>query len=73
MANTAFPIFCMAPTSLLQIYATMAGPMCRFLNAAALSKDPVTRMQFVMAASVCFLVPMHSWGKPLNPILGETF
>jgi hypothetical protein len=31
------------------------------------------RMKFVIAASIAFLYPCHTWDKPLNPILGETF
>lgn len=30
-------------------------------------------MKLVMTASVAFLHPCHNWGKPLNPILGETY
>jgi hypothetical protein len=30
-------------------------------------------MKFVMTASIAFLYPCHHWGKPLNPILGETY
>ena len=26
-----------------------------------------------MAGSISWLYPNHSWGKPLNPILGETY
>jgi hypothetical protein len=33
----------------------------------------VTRMKHVMTASVSFLYPCHSFDKPLNPILGETY
>eukprot|EP00356_Strombidium_inclinatum_P002296 CAMPEP_0170480892 /NCGR_PEP_ID=MMETSP0208-20121228/1550_1 /TAXON_ID=197538 /ORGANISM="Strombidium inclinatum, Strain S3" /LENGTH=119 /DNA_ID=CAMNT_0010753507 /DNA_START=1849 /DNA_END=2208 /DNA_ORIENTATION=- len=47
--------------------------MARYLNAAALTKDPIERMKLVMVASVCFMYCNHSWGKPLNPILGETY
>lgn len=26
-----------------------------------------------MTASICYIHPCHHWGKPLNPILGETY
>ena len=26
-----------------------------------------------MTCSIAFLYPCHNWGKPLNPILGETY
>jgi hypothetical protein len=47
--------------------------MARYFNAAALSNDPVYRMKMVITASLSFIYPNHSWGKPLNPILGETY
>ena len=50
LANTSFPIACMAPTSILQIYAGVIGPMARYHNAAAVSNDPVERMKHVMVA-----------------------
>jgi Oxysterol-binding protein len=30
-------------------------------------------MQMIITASLAFLFPCHTWDKPLNPILGETF
>lgn len=30
-------------------------------------------MKHVMMSNVAYLYPSHNWGKPLNPILGETF
>lgn len=63
----------MAPTSIVQVYSRVVGPMARYFNAAAVSKDPVERMKLVMAASICYLETCHTWGKPLNPILGETY
>jgi Oxysterol-binding protein len=47
--------------------------MSPHLNAAAVTTDPIERMKPVMTASISFLYPCHSWGKPLNPILGETY
>ena len=38
-----------------------------------MSNDPVERMKHVMTGSVAFLYPCHTWDKPLNPILGETY
>lgn len=43
------------------------------MTAAAAAKDPVERMKHIMLTSVTYLYPLHNWGKPLNPILGETF
>lgn len=47
--------------------------MSRYLNAAAMSNDPILRMKHVITASISFIYPNHSWGKPLNPLLGETY
>ena len=44
-----------------------------YFNAAALAKDPVERMKYVMIASMAFIGPCHTFDKPLNPILGETY
>ncbi len=41
--------------------------------AAALAEDPVERMKYVMLCSVAFIGNCHSFDKPLNPILGETY
>lgn len=63
----------MTPKSILQVYGSVSGPKAPLLAAAAASYDPVERMKLVMTASIAFLHPCHSWGKPLNPILGETY
>jgi len=47
--------------------------MASFFNAAALTDDPVERMKHIMAASIAPLYPCHTWNKPLNPLLGETY
>jgi hypothetical protein len=47
--------------------------MARYFNAAALSTDPIERLKHVMCASVSYLFPCHTWNKPLNPVLGETY
>lgn len=44
-----------------------------YLNASALTKDPIERMKYVMVASVAFIGNLHTFDKPLNPILGETY
>jgi hypothetical protein len=73
LASVSFPIWCMVPTSILQIYGSVAGPMAPHLTAAAMASDPVERMKHVITSTIAFLYPCHSWGKPLNPILGETY
>jgi hypothetical protein len=73
LTSVSFPISCMAPTSILQVYSRVTGPMARFFRAASLTDDPVERMKLVMSASISFLEPCHTWAKPLNPVLGETY
>lgn len=73
LAKISFPIWCMVPRSVLEIYGAVAGPIAPYLNAAALSDDPLFRMKMVMTLAIAFLNPCHTWGKPLNPVLGETY
>jgi hypothetical protein len=63
----------MSPVSILQIFGQPAKYIGRYLSAAGQTKDPILRMKLVMAGSISFVYPNHQWGKPLNPILGETF
>lgn len=51
----------------------MAGPVSPFFNTAAMTTDPVERMKYIITAQFAYPHPCHSWDKPLNPILGETF
>lgn len=43
------------------------------MNRAARTTDPIERMKLVLVTSISFLQPCHVFGKPLNPILGETY
>jgi hypothetical protein len=63
----------MCPKSMLETTATVSGVHPLYLNAAALTNDPVERMKLVMTATIAFLYPTHMFEKPLNPILGETY
>ena len=73
LATISFPIWCMENRSVLEIYGAVGGPIAPYLNAAALSNDPLFRMKMVMTIAIAFLNPCHAWGKPLNPVLGETY
>ena len=73
MTEISFPIKYMQEKSILQLIGEVAGPMCPFLNAAAVAKDPMERMKHVIAGSFSYIYPCHCWEKPLNPILGETY
>jgi hypothetical protein len=51
----------------------VAGPMSAHLNAAANCEDPLQRMKHVIVGSISYIYPCHTFEKPLNPILGETY
>ena len=37
------------------------------------SDNPLQRMKFVITSSISFFYATHTFDKPLNPILGETY
>jgi len=63
----------MSPESILIMVATMSIHSPLYMNAAALTPDPIQRMKLVMTTSLSFLYPCHRFDKPLNPVLGETY
>ena len=63
----------MQKNSILQLLGSVAGPMSLYLNAAAVSTDPLERMKHIITANFSYIYPCHCWEKPLNPILGETY
>lgn len=73
LAGVSFPISCMANESLLYFISTMNIHAPLYLNAAAQTTDPVERMKFVIVTSLSFVYSCHTFEKPLNPVLGETF
>ena len=73
LTETSFPIKCMSPDSILQVIASVTGPMIFWLNSAVRATDPVERMKFTIVASLAYYYPCHTWDKPLNPVLGETY
>jgi hypothetical protein len=73
LSRCSFPIKCMSPNSLLMLIATMGMHAPVYMNAAAQCTDPVRRLKFVMVQSLSFIFSCHTFAKPLNPILGETY
>jgi len=73
LTRISFPIKCMQPKTALE--TTIAGAMVNpfFLNKAAMSKDPIERMKYVMCSTISINILLANFGKPINPILGETF
>ena len=73
LTTVSLPIRVMDHKSVVELVASIGCVGPAYLNAAALSKDPIERMKYVMVASVAFIGPTHTFDKPLNPILGETY
>jgi hypothetical protein len=73
LTTVSLPIRVMDHKTVVEVVASVASIAPTFLNAAALATDPVERMKYVMVASVAFIGPAHTFDKPLNPILGETY
>lgn len=73
LASVSFPIWCMAPRSILQTMSLIGKHISFHLRAAALSNDPVFRMKQTIIACFGYIYPAHDFLKPLNPILGETY
>jgi hypothetical protein len=63
----------MSSESLLYMIATMSLHSPLYMNAAAITTEPVERMKLVMTTSLSFLYSCHRFDKPLNPVLGETY
>jgi hypothetical protein len=63
----------MCPASIMEVMSTIAGVNPIYMNAAAMSKDPVERLIYIMTSSIAFIYPTHQFEKPLNPIIGETY
>ena len=73
LTKTSFPIKCMSQDTILQVIGSVASPCCPYFNAASKTSDPIERMKYVIVASFGYLYPCHTWDKPLNPIIGETY
>ncbi len=73
VTTISFPIKCMQPSSLLQRVGDIQSVFAFYLNYAASVTDPIERMKAVVTSSIAFLKKNHTFEKPLNPLLGETF
>jgi hypothetical protein len=71
--KVSFPIKAMSPASILKLLANTSIHAPTYLTAAALSSDPVERMKFVIVNSFSYNEAVHTFDKPLNPLLGETY
>ena len=48
--------------------STISGVYPTYMNAAALTTDPIERLKLVMTSSVAFLFPTHFFEKPVRLI-----
>ena len=71
--KVSFPIKCMSPKSILTAVAKLAIHAPTYMTAAALATDPVERMKYLLTFSISYCYSAHTFEKPLNPILGETY
>ena len=66
LTTVSFPIKCMCAKSTLESIGELAGVNPLFVNAAALSKDPIERMILAMTASIAYFYPTHIFEKPVR-------
>jgi hypothetical protein len=59
LTTISFPIKCMCPASIMEVMSTIAGVNPIYMNAAAMSKDPVERLIYIMTSSIAFIYPTH--------------
>lgn len=71
--KVSFPISCMSSKSILCAVSKVSVHAPSYLNAAALATDPLERMKNLITSSISFCYSAHTFEKPLNPILGETY
>lgn len=56
----------MCAKSTLESIGALQGVNPIFINAAALSRDPIERMIFVMTAAISYFYPTHIFEKPVR-------
>ena len=71
--KVSFPISCMSSRSILSAVSKVSLHAPTYMNAAALTSDPIQRMKYLVTFSISFCYSAHTFEKPLNPILGETY
>ena len=71
--KVSFPIKCMSSQSILCAVAKLSIHAPTYMSAAALATDPLERMKQLVTFSISYAYTAHTFEKPLNPILGETY
>lgn len=73
LTRISFPIKCMMPQTTLMSLNNTFNTMPVYIRRAASTADPIERLKLVMASNFSQSWYSHEFGKPLNPILGETY
>ena len=63
----------MCAMSTLETIGSLQGVNPIFINAAALSKDPIERMILCMTAAIAYFYPTHIFEKPVSFIQCQSF
>ena len=63
----------MSSRSILTAVARLSLHAPTYMTAAAFCTDPIERMKYLITFSISFCYSAHTFEKPLNPILGETY
>lgn len=66
LTTVSFPIKCMCAKSTLESIGELSGVNPLFINAAALSSDPVERMIMAMTSAIAYFYPTHMFEKPVS-------
>ena len=73
LTRISFPIRCMMPQSTLMSLGKNFDTAPVLIRRAANSTDPIERLKLVMTSAFSQTFYSNQFGKPLNPILGETY
>ena len=66
LTTVSFPIKCMCAKSTLESIGELSGVNPLFINAAALSSDPIERMIMAMTSAIAYFYPTHMFEKPVS-------
>lgn len=66
LTTVSFPIKCMCAKSTLESIGELSGVNPLYINAAALSQDPVERVMMAMCAAISYFYPTHMFEKPVS-------
>ena len=71
--NVSLPVAIFQPRSVLQVLADDYTLSPYYLGKAAITRDPLQRIKYLVGFMVSYLHRTIKQEKPFNPVLGETF